>query len=387
MSSERRLAAMGDDMKVPFVDLKAQYAEIGDDVMKAVGEVFASTRFIGGEVVDAFESEFAQYCDAAHAVGVGNGTDALELALQACGVGAGDEVVTQANSFIATAAAIVRVGATPVFVDIDAASYTIDPERVEAAITPRTKAVIPVHLYGQPADMDPILEIAQRRGLVVIEDAAQAHGARYGGRRIGSFGHAACFSFYPGKNLGAYGDGGAVTSNDPDLIERIRKLRDHGRTSKYEHAMVGTNSRLDAVQAAILRIKLRRLDAWSAQRAQAAAWYAELLAGSAVSTPSVRPGSTHMFHLYVVEIDDRERVAQALDAQGVATGIHYPIPLHRQPALAAYADPAADLGRTERSAPRILSLPMYPEITREMVTRVAGALREAVDGAQRPAAE
>ena len=361
-------------MNVPFVDLKAQFQSIKHEVEPAVHQVMESAGFIGGPVLQQFEAQFAAYCEAEFALGVGNGTDAIELALAALGVGPGDEVITQANSFIATAAPIARVGAKPVFVDMDPETFTIDPQQIEAAITPRTKVIIPVHLYGQPADMAPIMEIARRRGLYVIEDAAQAHGATYNGQRVGSFGDIACFSFYPGKNLGAYGDGGAVVSNDASIMDRVLLLRDHGSKKKYEHIMVGRNSRLDSMQAAILKIKLDRLDGWNEQRRQAAEWYGAALANVDVKLPQVRPGSTHVFHLYVIETDDREKLQSELGKAGIGTGIHYPVPLHQQPALASLVDPGQRFPCTEASAPRILSLPMFPEITREQVEYVAQEL-------------
>jgi dTDP-4-amino-4,6-dideoxygalactose transaminase len=365
-------------MQIPFVDLKAQYASIKSEVDEAIQGILDTTRFIGGEPLASFEQDFARYCDARHALGVANGTDALNLALRAAGIGAGDEVITAANTFIATAAAIEMAGAKPVFVDIDLTTHTIDPERFERAITSRTKAVIPIHLYGQPADMDPIMDIAERHGLIVIEDAAQAHGAEYNGRRVGSIGHLACFSFYPGKNLGAYGDGGAITTNDDAYIDVLDKLRDHGRISKYEHAMVGYNSRLDSLQAAILEVKLRRLEEWNRQRQQVAAWYGEALADSDLIVPVIRDGSTHVFHLYVVMTEHREDLQKRFDAAGVATGIHYPLPLHLQPAFSSLGYQHGDMPNAEHAAERILSLPIFPELTREQVHYVAEQVMAAV---------
>jgi dTDP-4-amino-4,6-dideoxygalactose transaminase len=353
-----------------------QYESIKDAIDSAIGEVVGSTRFVGGQLLDDFEREFASYCEARFAVGVANGTDALEIALRALGIGPGHEVITSAHTFIATAAAIVRSGATPVFVDIDPVTYTIDPGLVERAVTSRTKAILPVHLYGQPADMRALAEIARHRGLLLIEDAAQAHGAEHEAQRVGSIGHVACFSFYPGKNLGAYGDGGAITTNDAALAQRIAQLRDHGRATKYEHAVVGANSRLDAIQAAVLRVKLRHLDQWNRQRQQAAAWYGDLLRGSSFTTPRVSIGSTHVYHLYVLLANDRDAVLSALERKGVSGGIHYPIPLHLQPALVHLKYRKGTLPHTESIASRVLSLPMFPEITREQVQKVVGALRE-----------
>lgn len=362
---------------IPLVDLKAQYAAIRDEVDAAIRRVLDHTHFILGEEVQAFEAEFARYVGAQGAVGVASGTAALFLALKACGIGPGDEVITTAHTFIATAEAISHTGARPVFVDIDSATCSLDPHLVEQAITPRTKAILPVHLYGQPADMEPLLDIARRNGLRVIEDAAQAHGAEYRGRRCGSIGDLACFSFYPGKNLGAYGDGGAVTGNDPALLERVRKLRDHGRTTKYEHEEVGYGERLDALQAAVLRVKLAHLDDWTAARRRWAAAYTELLAGLPVLTPVEAPGRKHVYHLYVIRVPEgRDSLLSFLKQRGVGAGIHYPVPLHRQLAYArdGYAD--LRLPETEKAAAQVLSLPLYPELTEAQLERVVAAIRE-----------
>ncbi|HET7036996.1 MAG TPA: DegT/DnrJ/EryC1/StrS family aminotransferase [Thermomicrobiaceae bacterium] len=367
-------------MRVPFVDLKAQYASIKDEIDTAMGSVVETCRFVGGSPVEEFEGAFARFCDVRYAVGVGNGTDALELALRALGIGPGDEVITVANTFIATAAAIYAVGAKPVLVDIEPSTYMIDPAQIEAAITPKTRAVIPVHLYGQPADMDPILAICRPRGIAVVEDAAQAHGAEYKGRRIGSIGDVACFSFYPGKNLGAYGDGGAITTNDAAIYERVAKLCDHGRISKYEHALVGRNSRLDTLQAAVLTVKLRHLDGWNARRRQVANWYQSALLASDVGTPIVRSNSTHVYHLFVVTCasrDARDGLQAGLTRAGVETGIHYPLPLHLQPAVADLGYRPGDMPFTEEVASRILSLPMFAEMTLEQVNYVADAIQAA----------
>jgi dTDP-4-amino-4,6-dideoxygalactose transaminase len=360
-------------MQVPFVDLNAQYATIKDEIDRAIQEVLDTTSFVGGEAVTTFERSFASYCDAKHAVGVANGTDALQLSLRAIEVGPGDEVITVAHTFIATAAAISAVGAIPVFVDIDPYSYTIDVSQIEAAITQQTKAIVPVHLYGQPADMRPILEIAQKHSLYVIEDAAQAHGAEYGGKRVGSLGHIACFSFYPGKNLGAYGDGGAITTNESWIAERIMRLRDHGRVSKYEHSIVGFNSRLDTLQAAILNIKLRHLDRWNRQRQSSAIHYDTELSSVGISTPSCRSGSTHVYHLYVVETDNRDALQSRLAERGISSGVHYPIPLHLQPAFVHLGYRTGDFPNSERASQRVLSLPMFPEITRHQIKWVVAA--------------
>lgn len=365
-------------MRIPFVDLKSQYESIRTGVAVAIQDVLETTSFIGGKPLEAFEQAFAAYCKTTYAMGVANGTDALNLALRAAGIGQGDEVITAANSFIASASAIVMANATPVFADVDPQTYTISPESIEAAITPRTRAIIPVHLYGQPADMDGIMAVAARHNLIVIEDAAQAHGADYKGRRIGSIGHAACFSFYPGKNLGAYGDGGAITSSDAEFMQRLGQLRDHGRINKYEHAVVGYNSRLDSIQAAILSVKLQHLDTWIQKRQQVAAWYGEFLADSGLTLPAVRPESTHTYHLYVVETDIRTELQKRLSDAEVATGIHYPLPLHLQPAFKHLGYSAGAMPVTEASAPRILSLPIFPELTRDQVEYVSAIINETV---------
>jgi dTDP-4-amino-4,6-dideoxygalactose transaminase len=365
-------------MHIPFVDLVQQYNSIKDEVAVAIQNVLDTCSFIGGKPLEEFEAAFAKYCDSRYAIGMANGTDALHLVVRALGIGAGDEVITAANSFIASASSIEMANATPVFVDIDPVTYTIDPAKIEAAITPRTKAIIPVHLYGQAADMDPIMEIARRHNLYVIEDAAQAHGTEYKGKRIGSIGDVACFSFYPGKNLGAYGDGGAVTTNDPELVKRLNQLRDHGRMSKYEHAMVGYNSRLDSLQAAILSVKLRYIDSWNSKRMEIAGWYGELLAQSGLVLPSARSGSNHIYHLYVVQTSDRAAIQQHLADAQVATGIHYPVPLHLQPAFKHLGYKQGDMPVTEAAAERLLSLPMFPELTREQVEYIVEHLLAAI---------
>jgi dTDP-4-amino-4,6-dideoxygalactose transaminase len=364
-------------MNVPFMDLKSEHRALRDDLRVAWEKTIDDAAFVGGAAVDRFEREFAEFCEAKHAVGVGNGTDALILALKALGIGNGDEVITAANSFVATAEAIVHCGATPVFVDIDPATYTIDVHHIEEQITPRTKAVIPVHLYGQPANMQAILELASKHGLRVIEDAAQAHGARHHGRRAGSMGDAACFSFYPAKNLGACGDAGAVVTNERRIADTVRKLRDHGGLRKYEHDIVGYNSRLDGVQAAVLLVKLRHLEQRNELRRQHADHYNQLLRPvTGVVTPSTANGSLSVHHLYVIRLEkgDRNDLKRYLEETGVQTGIHYPTPIHRTPAFADYCRyriPAA-----ERSAANILSLPMYPEITRHQIVYVVQRLRE-----------
>jgi dTDP-4-amino-4,6-dideoxygalactose transaminase len=365
-------------MGVPFVDLQAQYQVIRDEVDAAMAAVVASGRFVGGPVVEAFESEFAAYCGVKHAVGVGNGTDALHLALRACGVGPGDEVITAALTFTATAEAIVAAGARPVFVDVDE-TYTLDVDQVAGQITAHTRAVVPVHLYGQPADMAPLMALAEQHGLTVIEDGAQAHGARYQGRCVGALGHMACFSFYPAKPLGAYGDGGAVLTNDDGWAQQVRVLADHGRTGYYEHQFVGINSRLDALQAAVLRIKLRHMDEWNAARRHVAATYDRLLASTGLALPRVAPGREHVYHLYVVRHPDREALRQRLHEAGIATGLHYPVPLHLQPAYGDRGYQPGSLPNSEAWAADVLSLPMYAELTAEQIAEVTASVAAALE--------
>ncbi|MDZ7374227.1 MAG: DegT/DnrJ/EryC1/StrS family aminotransferase [candidate division KSB1 bacterium] len=361
--------------KIPLVDLKAQYQTIQAEIDDAIHRVIEKTAFILGEEVEAFEKEFAAYCGAEYCVGVASGTAALHLALLACGVGPGDEVITTPFTFIATAEAITHCGARPVFVDIDPETCLLDPGKVEAAITPSTKAILPVHLYGQPADMDPIRDIARRHGLRVVEDAAQAHGAEYRGKRAGTLGDVACFSFFPGKNLGAYGDGGAVVTNDPEIARKVRRLRDHGRESKYEHLEIGFGERLDALQAAILRAKLRHLEEWTEARRRHAAHYDRLLPGNGLVRVRTQTDVRHVYHLYVVRTPQRDALLEHLRRQGIGAGVHYPIPLHLQPAYAkdyrGQTFPAA-----EAAAKEVLSLPLYPELATEQVEYVAGAVRE-----------
>jgi dTDP-4-amino-4,6-dideoxygalactose transaminase len=368
---------------VPFVDLKAQYANIGDEIRAALDASLNSMELLLGPNVRAFEVEWADYCGASHAVGVANGTDALELALAACGVGPGDEVITVSHSFIATIEAIVARGATPVFVDVDPATYTLDPRHLADALSAHTRAILPVHLYGQCADMAAIMAFARRQGLVVIEDACQAHGATLpDGRRAGSIGDAAAFSFYMGKNLGAYGDAGAVTTNSRAVAEHVRLLRDHGSREKYHHDVIGRNSRLDELQAAVLRVKLHGLDEGNVARRQHAAVYHELLAESGIGRPATAPGMAHAWHLYVVEIPvnaaARDGVRQALADRGVSSGVHYPVPIHRQSAMAGIGRIVGDLRVTESLADRILSLPMYPELTARQQAYVVACLTAAV---------
>jgi len=333
--------------------------------------------FILGEEVAQFERAFAAYCEARYCVGLDNGSSALELALRAWGIGEGDDVITAPNSFIATASAIAVTGARPVFVDIDPRTYTLDVSQLEAAITPRTKALIPVHLYGQPADMDPLMDIARRHGLYVLEDACQAHGARYKGRRVGSLGDAAAFSFYPAKNLGCFGDGGALTTNDAALAERVAQLRHYGQRKKYEHIFLAYNRRLDTLQAAVLNVKLPHLEQWNAARRRLAARYTELLA-DVVQTPVVADYAEHVFHLYVVRVPQRERVAARLKEAGIDTGQHYPIPIHLQEAYRYLGYEPGAFPEAERACQEALSLPMFPGLTEEEMENVAAALKKAL---------
>ncbi len=360
---------------IPFVDLRAQYRSIKPDVDAAIQHVLDTCQFTLGEEVAAFESEFATYCGCLHGIGVNTGTSALHLALLAADVGPGDEVITVPFTFVATASAVSYTGATPVFVDIDPVRYTMDPAAVEAAITPRTKAIIPVHLYGQPADIGPIMEIARKHGLLVIEDACQAHGAEAEGRRVGGIGHMGCFSFYPGKNLGAYGEGGMVTTNDPAFARKIRMLRDWGAERKYEHVIKGYNFRLEGLQGAVLRVKLRHLEDWTEKRRMAASRYDALLQGVAgISLPRVAPGVRHVYHLYVIRTENRAALQQGLNARGVQTGIHYPHPVHLLPAFSELGGREGQFPHAERAAREVLSLPMFPELTSPQTHEVADAL-------------
>ena len=359
---------------IPFNDLKAQYHSIKADVDAAVIRVLESTQFVLGEEVAAFEREFAAYCDVGECVALNSGTSALHLALLAAGIGPGDEVITVPFTFVATVSSIVYAGATPVFVDIDPVHFTMDPSLVEAAITPRTKAIMPVHLDGQSADMDPILEIARRRGVLVIEDAAQAHGAEYKGRRCGSMGAMAAFSFYPGKNLGAYGEGGAVVTDDPALAKKIRVMRSWGEERRYEHSVKGFNYRMDGIQGAILRVKLRHLEAWTESRRARAADYARAFAGTGITAPIERPQHRHVYHVYAVRLANRDATRAALQAADIQTGVHYPIPVHLQPAHADLGYTQGDFPVSEDVASQVLSLPMFPEMTTDQVRQVAAAV-------------
>ncbi len=367
-------------MPIPLIDLRAQYLSIKAEIDAAVARVLDSGWYILGQEVAAFEREFAEYCGAAACVGVGSGTEALHLAMLACGISPGDEVITVSHTAVATVAAITLAGARPVLVDVDPETYTMDPAALEAAITPCTKAIIPVHLYGHPADMVPILEIARQAQVRVIEDCAQAHGATYHGQPVGILGELGCFSFYPTKNLGALGDGGAVVSQDPALAERVRLLREYGWTpqARYVSQVKGMNSRLDELQAAILRVKLRHLNAWNEVRRALAARYDALLP-PAVVRPIERSGCRHVYHLYVVRVPERDQVRARLQAAGIGTGIHYPVPVHQQPAYQDLAPRPEGLPHTERLAGEILSLPMSPTLTEAEVTAVADAIRSAIE--------
>jgi dTDP-4-amino-4,6-dideoxygalactose transaminase len=360
-------------MLVPFVDLKAQFRALRAEILPRIMRVMEEASFILGPDVARFEENFASYTGARHCVGVESGTAALQLALEALKIGSGDEVIIPANTYIASALAVSAVGARPVLVDVDRA-YLIDPKHLDAALTRRTKAIMPVHLYGQAVPMDAIVEFARRHGLRVIEDASQAHGARWKGRCVGSFGDAGAFSFYPAKNLGAYGDGGAIVTDDAELADRLRLLRDFGQRKKYEHLVKGGNCRLDSIQAAVLDVKLRHLDAWNDARRRHAAAYDALLSKIGIKPPLRLHHEGHVYHLYVIEVEHRERVAATLRERGIATGIHYPIPIHLQPAYADLHLSRGSFPRIERSAERVLSLPMFPEMTQEQIELVADAL-------------
>jgi dTDP-4-amino-4,6-dideoxygalactose transaminase len=362
-------------IKVPMLDLKTEHAPIEAELRGAVDDVFASCDFVLGKAVDRFEREFADYCGATEAVAVSNGTTALHLALRCCDLKPGDEVITVSMSFIATAWPILYVGASPVFVDIDPRRYTMDPEALAHAITPRTRAIIVVHLYGQCADMDPILEVAKAHGVPVIEDAAQAVGAHYKGRRAGSMGSFGCFSFYPSKNLGGAGDGGAVTTSSQEMAARLRRLRNHAQFERYWSDELGYNYRLDSLQCAVLSVKLRRVEHWIAQRRRIAAIYNRELGDTSLTLPSAAPDGGHSYHLYVVKHADRDRLQEMLRLQGVQSGVHYPNPIHRQP---PFDNPARhwELPVTEELATHCLSLPLYPELTDAQIATVVGAVRQ-----------
>lgn len=364
---------------IPFVDLKAQYDSIKDEIDEAIQKVLNNTSFIMGEELKKFEVEFARFCDVKYAIGVANGSDALILALRACGIGKGDEVITVPHTFISTAEAISNVGGKVVFVDIEPKTYTIDVSKIEEKINKRTKAIIPVHLYGQPADMDPIIRLAEKYNLRIIEDAAQAHGAEYKEKKVGSIGDVACFSFYPGKNLGAYGDAGILVTDKEEIAEKIKLLRNHGRiTKKYEHEIEGYSSRLDNLQAAILKVKLRHLNKWNESRRKNAKKYNELLNNiGGIITPYEADYAKHVYHLYVIrtEKEERDKLREELKSKGIAIGIHYPIPLHLQPAYSYLGYKEGDFPITEKASKEILSLPMFAELGDEQIEEIVEIIK------------
>lgn len=359
---------------IPYLDLPAQYRTLRSEVLAALEQICESTSFAQGQATTEFEEKFAAYCGVNHCISLNSGTSALHLALRCLDAGAGDEVVTVSMTFIATAWAISYVDATPVFVDIDPVRRTLDPDKLEAAITSRTKAIIPVHLYGMPAEMDRIMAIAARHGLPVIEDAAQAHGATYRGRRVGQFGQIACFSFYPSKNLGAYGEGGALITNDASIAQRARSLRDHAQSQKYLHDEIGYNYRMDSFQGAVLAIKLKHLDEWNKARIDCARQYTELLKASSYKLPAQIPDSECVWHCYVIETPERDRARSALQDAGIQSAVHYPVPIHLQKAYAHLGYRSGDLPVTEALCERCLSLPIYPELSKEKISRVASVL-------------
>lgn len=367
-------------MKVPFLDLKVQYKQIENEVMPMITDAMQNGAFIGGPQVTGFEEEFAPFCDSRFCAGVGSGTDALRFALMAAGVKDGDEVITVSNTFIATAEAISQAGAVPVFTDVDPDTLNMDSADVKGRITSKTRAIVPVHLYGQPADMDAILSVADQHGIPVIEDACQAHGALYKGKKAGSMGIAGCFSFYPGKNLGAFGEGGAVVTQDEQMAEKIRMIRDHGQNKKYFHDMEGFNGRLDAIQAGVLRIKLRQLAGWNEARRNNAAYYNELLSDIPdIQRPVEAEYAESVYHLYVIHVDRRDDLQKFLGEKGIATGLHYPMPLHLQNAYAHLGFKEGAFPNTEKSAKRLLSLPMFAELTKEQMTYVADCIKEFIE--------
>jgi dTDP-4-amino-4,6-dideoxygalactose transaminase len=369
-------------LEVPFVDLKAQYGSIKEEILDAVSRVFDSGHFVGGEYVDKFEEEFARFAGAKYAVGVSSGTSALELALKAADIGPGDEVIVPANSFFATAEAVSNIGAVPVFADVDPKTFHLDVAAVERRISKKARAIIPVHLYGYAMDLTELERICAHHHLELIEDAAQAHGVGRKGATVGASGRLTCFSFYPGKNLGAYGDAGAITCNDLDRVQKLRILREHGSPAKYRHSVVGTNARLDAVQAAILSVKLPYLNGWNASRVRHAKSYAAALAETKIVTPSIPTDGEHNFHLFVIRVAARDTVKDRLQKNGVHTGIHYPVPLHLTDAYQALGYPKpSSMPVTERLAGEILSLPMYPELTAAHIDYTVEALREACQSA------
>lgn len=367
-------------MKVPFLDLKAQYESIKAEINDALQQVLEKTAFAGGPFVAEFEKQFAAFCGTEQCVAVASGTDALWVALVAMGIGQGDEVITVPDTFIATAEAISFAGARPVFVDVEEKTYNMDPSKLEAAITSKTKAIIPVHLFGQPADMDPILDIARRHNLLVLEDACQAHGAEYKGRRTGSIGTAGAFSFYPGKNLGAYGEAGAVTTNDPVLADKMRTFRDHGQPKKYYHDIVGWNARMDGFQGAILSAKLKHLDGWNEGRRRNAALYGELLGNGAngLVVPYETDYAKHIYHIYAIRVKSRDAFMDALGKKDVATGIHYPVPVHLTGAYSSLGYKMGDFPVAEKCAAEFVSLPMFAELTEAQIKYVCEEIKKIV---------
>jgi dTDP-4-amino-4,6-dideoxygalactose transaminase len=363
---------------IPLVDLKAQYRALKPEIDQAIQRVLDNAQFILGPAVSSFEQDFAAFCHSADAIGVNSGTSALHLALLAAGVRPGDEVITVPFTFVATVAAIEYAQARPVFVDIEPTYFTMDPAKIERAVTPRTKAIVPVHLYGQPADMDAIRDVADRHRLIVIEDACQSHGSEYKGRRCGSMGLLGCFSFYPGKNLGAYGEGGAIVTSDPALATKVRLLRSWGEEVRYEHKHRGFNYRMDGVQGAVLGVKLKYLEAWTEARRSHAAEYTRRLTGTAASAPTERPASRHVYHQYVVRVPERDAWRAALTEAGVQTGVHYPIPVHLQPAYADLGYSRGDFPIAEQAAAEVLSLPMFPEMTDQQIESIATVFRAGV---------
>ena len=368
--------------RIPYFDLSAQYEKIRDEILAALDDVCRHSQFVLGDEVAQFEEEFAAYCTANSCVALNSGTSALHLALLAAGVGPGDEVITSPNTFFATAEAISYTGARPVLADVSPETANIDPRALQNAITDRTRAIVPVHLYGRPADLGAILDIGERHGLPIIEDACQAHGATYRGRRVGTFGFAAAFSFYPAKNLGAYGEGGALTTNDESVAQFARVMRDHGQASRYLHNAVGFNYRMDGFQGAVLRIKLQHLDEWTTKRRAIAQVYRELLARTMVDIPEDIPGSECVYHIFAVYVDDRDSVRSALAARGISTGIHYPIPVHLQKAYAGLGYERGDFPHAERACDRVLSMPLFPEMTIDQARYAGSALAE-IAGAAR----
>ncbi len=362
--------------KIPLIDLGIQHKDLESELMEAMNRVLRSSAFILGEDVDRFEEEFAKYCNAKYCVGLDNGTSALELGMRALGIGVGDEVVTPVNSFIASSSAISMTGATPVWADCDPKTYNINSLEIEKKITKKTKAIMPVHLYGQPGDMKKILYISKKYKLHVIEDACQAHGALYDGKRVGSLGAFAAFSFYPGKNLGAFGDAGILVTNDREIYETVKKMRNYGQSRKYHHDFIAWNRRLDSIQAAILRVKLKYLDVWNMKRTQHAKLYNELLKNTKVVVPYLDPSAVHVYHQYVIQVNNRTNLQKYLKTRGISTGIHYPIPIHLQKAYKFLGGKRGDFPVAEEHASKLLSLPMYPQLAEEKIYYIANAIKK-----------